>query len=131
MRTLRVLAAVIAGYAIMVVLITLVQETWFGGVGYYESSKLELGVAGFFTCLSAFIGSAAGTVLAGGRGRVVANVMSLLVATETTLLLATRELDGPLWFDLLAAGGLVVGIQLGAEAIRRLPARVSGAPASP
>lgn len=30
---LRVVAGVVLGYAVMVVLITLVQETWFGGVG--------------------------------------------------------------------------------------------------
>lgn len=119
MKVLRGLLAVVVGYAVMVILITLVQETWFGGVGYYESSWGELGVAGFFTSLSAVAGAFVGTLVMGGASRVVATVMTLLVVTETTLLTIGGDLDGPLWFDVLAAGGLVVGIWIGAEAALR------------
>ena len=120
MKLLRILAGVIAGYAVMVVGITLVQETWFGGVGWYESSLGELAVAGFFTTVSAAIGSAVGTAIAGYPGRIVANVMSLLVVTETTALTLQGTLDGPLWFDVLAAGGLIVGLFAGALLAFRL-----------
>ena len=119
MKVLRILLGVVAGYAVMVLAITAVQEWWFGGVGWYESSLGELGVAGLFTCLSAALGSAVGTVAAGYPGRVVANVMSLLVITETTTLTIQGRLDGPLWFDLLAAAGLLVGIFAGALFVLR------------
>lgn len=123
MKYLRLLAGVIVGYATMVLLITLVQETWFGGVGWYESSPGELAVAGFFTFLSAVAGGLVGTLTAGGKTTVVARVMCLLVVTETTLLTLDGTLDGPLWFDLLAAGSLLAGILIGAEVIRRRPER--------
>jgi hypothetical protein len=55
-RVLRTAIAIVVGYAVMVILITLVQEAWFGGVDYYESSRDELAVAGFFTFLSAVAG---------------------------------------------------------------------------
>lgn len=123
MKILRLLAAVVAGYATMVIGITLVQETWFGGVGWYESPMGELAVAGFFTFLAAVAGGFVGTLVAGGKTRVVGQVMCLLVVTETTLLTIQGTLDGPLWFDILAAGSLLVGILLGAEAMLRLRAR--------
>ena len=50
---LRVVLATVLGYAAMVVLITLVQEVLFGGVGYYESPLGELAAAGILTALSA------------------------------------------------------------------------------
>lgn len=127
MRYLRLLGGVVAGYATMVIGITLVQETWFGGVGWYESSLGELGVAGFFTFLSAVAGGYVGTLVAGGRTAVVARVMCLLVVTETTVLTLDGTLSGPLWFDLVAAGSLLVGITIGAELLRRRPARAAAA----
>ena len=129
MRILRILAGVIAGYATMVLLITLVQEAWFGGVGWYESSLGELAVAGFFTFLSAVAGGLVGTIVAGGRTTVVARVMCLLVVTETVALSLSGTLDGPLWFDVLASASLLVGIVLGSEAIRRRPTTRAEAPA--
>jgi len=53
LNLLRSLLAVVVGYLVLVVLITLVQEVWFGGVGFYKSSLTVLMVAGFFTFLSA------------------------------------------------------------------------------
>ncbi|MDX1396126.1 MAG: hypothetical protein R3195_17225 [Gemmatimonadota bacterium] len=127
MRILRILAGVIAGYATMVLLITLVQEAWFGGVGWYESSPGELTVAGFFTFLSAVAGGLVGTFVAGGRTTVVARVMCLLVVTETVVLTLNGTFDGPLWFDLLASASLLVGIVVGSEVLRRRPARAGAA----
>lgn len=119
-KLLRILLGVIVGYAVMVVGITLVQETWFGGVGWYESPLGELAVAGFFTTVAAGVGAAAGTAVAGLPGRTVATVMSLLVITETTALTVQGRLTGPMWFDVIAALGLIVGIFLGAILALRL-----------
>ncbi len=114
MRYLRLLSGVIAGYGAMALLITLVQERWFGGVGWYQSSMGVLAVAGFFTFLSAVVGGWFGTVVGGGTTSVVGRVMCLLVVTETSVLMLRSTLDGPLWFDVLAAGSLLLGILIGA-----------------
>ena len=113
MRYLRLLAGVVSGYAIMVILITVVQEGWFGGVGWGESTLPVLAAAGLGTVASAVIGSYAGTRIAGGATRVVANVMSLLVVTETTVTTLDGTLSGPLWFDAMAAASLIAGIYFG------------------
>ena len=108
MKTLRILLGVIVGYAVMVLFITLVQETWFGGVGWYESTLTELGVAGLFTCLSAAIGAAAGSAIAGSRRFIVASIMSTLVVIETTALTifqAVRERRLPQAFAASTADG--------------------------
>jgi len=49
LNLLRSILAVVVGYLVMAALITLVQEVWFGGVGFYKSSLVVLMVAGFFT----------------------------------------------------------------------------------
>ena len=130
MRLLRIVFGVIVGYAAMAVLITLVQETWLGGVGYYESSLVELGVAGFFTFLSAAVGAAVGTAIAGVRTRAVAATMSVLVVIETTVLTVSGSLSDPLWFDMVASASLIVGILLGGELVRRRPGHTAVAPAA-
>lgn len=123
MKYLKLLAGVISGYAIMVILITVVQEGFFGGVAWGVSSLGVLAVAGLGTFLSAVVGSFAGTWVAGGGTRVVANVMSLLVVTETIVTTIDGTLTGPLWFDLSASGSLIVGIFLGSALFRRIHVR--------
>jgi hypothetical protein len=117
-RVLQMLAGVVVGYALMVVLITLVQETWFGGVGWSESPLGELVAAGMLTCAAGAVGAGVGTWIA-RRSRVPGRVMAALVVVETTTLLLTGRLSGPLWFDLLAAASLIGAILLGAEIVAR------------
>jgi len=77
LRVLRTVIAVVIGYAVMVILITLVQETWLGGVSYRESPRSVLAMAGFFTFLSAAIGGGAvGTWLSGSAKLVAGFVMA-------------------------------------------------------
>ena len=123
---LRIVAGVACGYALMVVLITLVQEAWFGGVGWDKSPFGILAIAGFFTCVAAAIGAVIATVIARPAGRVAATIMSCLVGIETAVLVATGRVAGPLWFDLVAAASLIVAILLGAELLLRLTGSVGG-----
>jgi hypothetical protein len=99
----------------MVGLITLVQEGWFGGVGWGKTPLGVLAIAGFFTCVAAALGAVAATAIARPTGRVAAAIMSCLVVIETSTLIVTGKVVGPLWFDLLAAASLIVAILLGAE----------------
>ncbi len=49
MKAARSLAAIVAGYAAMVVLLTVVQEGLFDGVSFYDSSPTELAGAGILS----------------------------------------------------------------------------------
>ena len=119
-KALRTTAAIVVGYAAMVILITLVQETWLGGVGWHESSLHILALAGFLTMVSAAVGAVTATAIARPSGRIPAFVMSSLIVLETTALVLTGKASGPLWFDLLAASSLIIAILFGAELFLRL-----------
>jgi len=121
-KILRSVLAVAAGYAVMVVLITLVQETWFGGVKFGESPTRVLVIAGFLTFVAAVIGGSTGSAIAGFR-RAVPFVMGGMVVLETSVLIARGRVGGPLWFDILAAASLILGILLGGEAMRSYATR--------
>ena len=110
------------GYGIMVVLITLVQETWFGGVSLGKSSLGVLVAAGILTSVAAAIGSITATAIARPFGRIAPVVMACVVVVETTVLVTTGRVSGPLWFDVMAAGSLIASILVGAEVLLRLAA---------
>jgi len=50
-----------------------------------------------------------------------------LVVLETTYMTLSKRLDGPLWFDMMAAGSLLVGILLGAYVVQRFNQTVASA----
>lgn len=108
-----VLLGVLVGYPLMGLLITIVQEWFFKGVGYYESSLAELVVAGTGTFLSAVAGGWVAFAINSFQSKISNYLMSLLVVAETTWLFSSGKAGGPLWFDVLAASSLIVGILLG------------------
>ncbi len=118
----RTAAGVVCGYLVMAGLITLVQETWFGGVQWGKTPLGALTIAGFFTCVAAALGAVTATAITRPTGRVAAMIMSGLVVIEMTGLTVTGKLAGPLWFDYLAAASLIVAIVLGAELFLRITA---------
>lgn len=107
-----ILFATIIGYALMGFLITVVQEWIFKGVSYYESSFLELIIAGLGTFISAVIGGSVAFKINQNKTKMSNIIMSLLVVLETSWLFKTNKADGPLWFDVLAASSLIIGIVL-------------------
>ena len=113
-RVLRSLAAIMVGYFLMVVLITLVQVSWFGWVSLQRSSLGVLLVAGGLTFVAAALGGFVAGVIAGKNPLAHGLIMSGVVVAETTTLIVKNRVEGPLWFDLTAAGSLIVGIMLGA-----------------
>lgn len=119
-KILRSGAGIVVGYAVMVVLITLVQETWLGGVSLAKSSIGILVAAGVLTSLAAVVGSVTATAIARPSGRIAAAVMASVVVIETIVLVITGRVSGPLWFDLLGSGSLIVSILVGAELFLRL-----------
>lgn len=118
-KLLRTVVGVVCGYALMVALITLVQENWFGGVGWDKTPLGILAIAGFFTCVGAAVGGMVATAIARPAGLLAPAIMSCIVVIETTTLVATGKVAGPLWFDILAAASLIAAILLGAELFLR------------
>lgn len=110
-RLLVIAVATVVGYALMVVLITLVQEVWLGGVGWGETPPTQLTIAGLLTMASGLVGAWVASVIA--RAPLPAWIMAVLVCVETTVLITTGRVAGPLWFDLAAAASLVAAILAG------------------
>jgi len=113
LRLGRSVAAVLVGYVLMGALITLVQETWFGGVSYTKSTAGVLVAAGFFTFLAAVVGGYAAGWIAGRRPMLHGLAMSCIVVVETSWLIGSGRTWDPTWFDVTAASSLIVGILLG------------------
>ena len=63
--------------------------------------------------LAAVVGGYVAGLIAGRSPMLHGLVMSCMVAVETTWLISSGRTTDPLWFDVMAAGSLVVGILLG------------------
>ena len=105
--------AMICGYAVMVIAITLVQEGIFGGVGFIKSSKTVLFMAGIGTFASAVLGGLTASFIFRKPGYTPHFLMCILLALETTYLITNGITKDPVWFDLLASFSLLVGIIAG------------------
>ncbi len=112
-----IILATIIGYALMVLLITSIQEWIFHGVSYSKSSLSVLAIAGLGTFLSAVAGGWVAFRINSGK-TILSNVfMSVMVVIETTWILKTFKAESPLWFDVLAALSLIIGILLGCHLV--------------
>jgi len=112
----RSVAAVVIGYAVLVLLSTLAQEGWLGGVSYHGSSLQTLILASVFTPMAAVIAGFVTAMIARKRVFIHALPICLGIAVETTLLYRTGGVDGPLWFEALAGATLIGGVLLGVGA---------------
>lgn len=121
----RGVLAVVAGYAVLVLLSTLVQEAWLGGVSYRNSDLTTLILAGIFTPLCGVVAGFTAAAIARRRLLLHALPLALAIAVETTALYVTGRVDGPLWFETLAGASLAAGIGLGFWIWHRRQARPS------
>ena len=69
---------------------------------------------------SAVAGGAVAARVFGKPWFLPALTLCALVVLETTYMTLASRLEGPLWFDIMAAGSLLFGISLGAYAVQRL-----------
>jgi hypothetical protein len=113
LKWIRIIIAVVIGYSLMGLLITAVQEWIFHGVSYNKSSLPVLAVAGLGTFLSAVTGGWVAFRINAGKTQISNLIMSVLVIIETTWILLTFKAESPMWFDILAALSLILGIMLG------------------
>ncbi|MBT8272433.1 MAG: hypothetical protein KJO77_01415 [Bacteroidia bacterium] len=104
-----IIAAVVAGEATLVLLITLIQEIIFDGISS-ESPFAELFLGGLGTFLSAVAAGIVAYLIVGKKTVTPHIIISILVFIESTYLIFIRGSSDPLWFDLLAALSLLIGI---------------------
>jgi ABC-type spermidine/putrescine transport system permease subunit I len=107
-----ILVAAVIGYGLMGFLITIVQEWIFHGVSFNKSSLPVLIIAGIGTFISAVIGGWIAYKINRNKTKISNIIMSILVVLETSWLLKTYKADSPVWFDVLAALSLIIGILL-------------------
>ena len=117
--TARAILAAAAGYVVIALLSTLVQEIWLGGVSYQHSSKRVLVLAGIFTPLTAVAGGLTSAWLSPRAPLLSCLALCGLIVAESTYLYVTGRVDGPLWFEAGAASSLVVAVLLGCALVHR------------
>ncbi len=113
LRAVRSLAAVVVGYAVIVIGTTLAFELWLGGIGYYKSSTPVLAVASVAAFLSGFSGGYVAAWL-GGRPQLLhaAGVLIPLII-DTTYVVTSGLSTDPVWYDLVGAVTLMGAAVLG------------------
>jgi hypothetical protein len=107
---LMAVLGMIAGYIVLALASTLVQEVWLGGVSYRNSSRFVLILAGVFTPICAFLGGLVSALVATHGRWLAALLLSAVIATETTYLYVTGRVDGPLWFEAGAGASFIVAV---------------------
>ena len=129
LRAARSIAAIAAGYAVIVAGTTLAFEVWLGGVGYYKSSAQVLALASLAAVVSGFSGGYIAAWL-GGRPQLLHGAGLLIpLIVDTTYVVTSGVSSDPLLYDLVGAltlmGAAVIGgyvRQLIAKTGRVLPA---------
>ena len=122
----RSIAGVTVGYVVFVAGAWFAQEVVVGGVSYADREAVLL--AGLFTPPTAVLGGFLTAAIAQIRPLLHVIPMCLLVAVETTYLYAMGRVDGPLWFEAMAGGSLIVAAIIGALGWRWLSRRAEANP---
>ncbi len=116
----RSFAAVIIGYATIAIGATVFQTLLFDGISYWDSPWPDLLIGGGLTALSAVLGGYFLALIAPFHPMLHALPLVLWLCFETTVIYLTDITAGPLWFDVVAGGSLVVGVLIGAFTFTRI-----------
>lgn len=121
-QILRSLAAVIAGYLVIVAGTVLTFETMLGGIGYTKSSPTELALATLGALVSGLAGGMTAAWLAGRRPFLHAVGLLVPLGLDTAYVIFSGISSDPVWFDLGGSATLVVGALLGGYVVESLKA---------
>ena len=124
-RPLRTALAIVVGYLVVVILVTLVRETGPGSAGLGPSPPGQLAVASSLTLLSGCVGGFVAAWIGGQQYLAHGLAVAAAVVIGTVMRLATGGMSGPLWLGLLTALTLIAGILLGAGLFARLASRTA------
>lgn len=120
LRVVRSLAAVIAGYVVIVAGTVLTFETMLGGIGYTKSSPIEIALATLGALLSGLAGGMTAAWLAGRRPFLHAVGLLVPLSLDTAYVIFSGISSDPVWFDLGGSATLVVGALLGGYVVESL-----------
>ncbi len=113
LRAARSIAAVVAGYAVIVVGTILAFEVLLGGIGYHKSSTRVLAVASVAAFASGFSGGYVAAWLGGRPQLLHAAGVLLPLILDTTYVVTSGVSSDPLWYDLVGALTLMVAAVFG------------------
>lgn len=88
-------------------------EVLFDGIRYSRSSSFDLIFGGLATFLAAGLAGFIARKIIRVNAVIVVFVLTVLISLETVYLILNKVSGDPVWFDLLAAAGLIGGIWLG------------------
>lgn len=111
---MRSAAAIVIGYVVMVMGTWFAQEGMFPNVEYGQSSWVSLCLLGFFASAGGGLGGLVTAMIAPRRPYFHLVPMAVLITVETTTLFVKGRLHGPLWFETMAGGSLILGTFVGA-----------------
>ena len=112
-KILRIILAVLAGEIALILFTTIAQEVFFDGINFRTSSWFDIIVGGALTFLAAILAGGVARWVSKANYKAVPIAISILIITEMTYLIKEGIATGPLWFDIMAGGSLVVGIWMG------------------
>lgn len=108
-----VLIATVIGEVVLVLLTTVAQEVLVDGVHLKTSSNGDLILGGGATLLAGVITGFIVSLIVGKANKIAHILISILISLESTYLILSNKVSGPLWFDVLSAILLIASIWLG------------------
>lgn len=108
-----IILAALVGEIALILLTTVAQEVMFDGIDYFASSLSDIFFGGLATFLAAVLAGMAASLVVGGRTVAPHIVISIIIIIETTSLILTGVLSGPVWFDILGGLSLILGVWAG------------------
>lgn len=110
---LAIILAAVLGEITLILGTTLAQEVLFDGIDYYTSPMSDIVFGGLATFIAAVLAGVVAAMPVKAVSRLPHLIISLIIVMETTYLMASGSLNGPLWFDLLALASLIIGVWAG------------------
>ncbi len=104
--------AIILGEIALILCTTIAQEVLFDGVNSHSTiSTIVFG--GFFTFLAAVVAGWVSRIIGRNYTIIIPSVLSFFILAEITYLIFSGITHDPVWFDILAGSGLIIGVWTG------------------
>ncbi|MEW7289288.1 hypothetical protein [Aquimarina sp. 2304DJ70-9] len=111
-QILFAILAIILGEIALILCTTIAQEVLFNGINSHSSiSTIVFG--GFFTFLAAVVAGWVSRIIGRNYTITIPSVISFFILAEITYLIFSGITQDPVWFDILAGSGLIIGIWIG------------------
>lgn len=112
-KSLIIILAAVLGEITLILGTTLAQEELFDGIDYYTSPMSDIVFGGLATFIAAVLAGIVAAMAVKAVSRIPHLIISLIIVLETTYLMASGSLNGPVWFDMLGSASLIMGVWAG------------------